>query len=461
MHPVIYPLAAAQSILETKLKDFPDTYLEFSGDSPNIIRFEIPVENIDPVNWLDSQRSDMKFYFSGRDTEDMETAGIGIADEISVMHSNTKGYSQLFDTIYKRLSPDFPNLKFYGGLSFGLDHIDSLWESFGVARFFIPRFELSKTGNISILACNIKIDKGSPVQLSETIAELLQLNFNESKLHSPGQWISRKDLPERPQWIQNIGDAVNEIQNDRYMKTVLARKVVLDFEELINPSAVLYYLKKYLHSRRYDFLFQFDGKTAFVGSSPERLYKRNGRIIRSEAVAGTRSRGKMDSEDNRLADELMNSDKEQREHDFVVDTIQSTLRDFCSSLHIDSHKGLLKLKEGQHLVSHFEGRLKPDISDAELLEKLHPTPAVGGCPLDKALESIAKYEPFKRGWYAGIIGSIGYSNSDFAVGLRCGVVREKQLSLFSGVGIVDGSNPEDEWQEVEFKIGNFLNILKD
>jgi menaquinone-specific isochorismate synthase len=99
------------------------------------------------------------------------------------------------------------------------------------------------------------------------------------------------------------------------------------------------------------------------------------------------------------------------------------------------------------------------VTDAEVLLALHPTPAVGGYPRREALEEIRALEPFDRGWYAGPVGWIGAEGSEFAVGIRSGLVRGNSLALFSGAGIVAGSVPEDEWAEIEQKIGGFVRVF--
>jgi menaquinone-specific isochorismate synthase len=93
------------------------------------------------------------------------------------------------------------------------------------------------------------------------------------------------------------------------------------------------------------------------------------------------------------------------------------------------------------------------------LEKLHPTPAVGGFPTDRALRDIARLEPFDRGWYAGPLGWIAKDASQFVVGIRSGLTEGKRLHLFSGAGIVEGSVPEKEWEEIENKISDFVTLF--
>lgn len=432
-----------------------------SHDSPHrILRIEIEIEEQDILKWLASQNHDIRFYFSGRDSEDTETAGVGTAD--SIFCAETPDHKVTFENIRNRLDPAQPGLRYYGGFSFAPGHIDADWESFGACRFFIPRFELLKRQNRTFFACNAapgNTDKNNPDDQEQLLAQLHALDFSRShKFSKPGELLSRSDCPGYDEWKKNLTGVIAAINDGQYTKAVLARKVDLRFNRPLDPVAILASLKR-LPADRYNFLFQFDGKTAFVGSSPERLYKRSGRSILSEAVAGTRSRGKEETDDLLRAKELMDSDKDQREHDFVIRTVEKELLPLCTSLETDKEKSLMKLREGIHLVSYLRGTLKPAVTDEMIVIALHPTPAVGGCPTGKALEVICESEPFKRGWYAGIIGTVGPDSSDFAVGLRSGLVHEDRLSLFSGVGIVEGSNPEDEWEEMDQKTLNFMDIV--
>lgn len=429
-----------------------------SLDSPgHLQRMEIEIEEQDILKWLTSQNDETRFYFSGREPEDTETAGVGTAD--SIFCAETPDHKVSFEHIRNRLDPAQPGLRYYGGFSFAPGHIDNDWKSFGACRFFIPRFELLRKNNRTFFACNAIQDKNHPEGIKQLLSQMEALDFSCSREFSkPGELLSRTDSPGYDEWKKNLTEVIAQIKEGQYTKAVLARKVDLLFDRPLSPVSILASLKR-LPANRYNFLFQFDGKTAFVGSSPERLYKRSGRSILSEAVAGTRSRGKEETDDLLRARELMDSDKDQREHDFVIQTVEKELLPLCISMETDSEKSLMKLREGIHLVSYLRGTLKPAVTDEMIVIALHPTPAVGGCPTGKALEVIRKSEPFKRGWYAGIIGTVGHDCADFAVGLRSGLVNGDRLSLYSGVGIVEGSNPDDEWEEMDQKTLNFMDIV--
>ncbi len=120
----------------------------------------------------------------------------------------------------------------------------------------------------------------------------------------------------------------------------------------------------------------------------------------------------------------------------------------------------MKLTRRQHLWTPIEGHLHVHVDDADLLSRLHPTSAVGGEPTTEALRYIAELEPFDRGWYAGPLGWIARDSAEFAVAIRSGLVDGARLALYSGAGIVPGSTPQSEWDEIENKISDFVNVLR-
>ena len=209
----------------------------------------------------------------------------------------------------------------------------------------------------------------------------------------------------------------------------------------------------------FHFYVEPESGVAFLGASPERLFSRDGSAVVSEAVAGTRPRGVSSEDDDGLRDDLLHSAKDRSEHAFVRIGIGEALAPLCEELEIDGDVAEMKLARGRHLRSRVRGTLKEGVTDAGLLEALHPTPAVGGHPRDGALEEIRDLEPFDRGWYAGPVGWIGAEASEFAVGIRSGLVRGRTLDLYSGAGIVAGSVPEEEWAEIEQKIDDFTGMF--
>ena len=211
-------------------------------------------------------------------------------------------------------------------------------------------------------------------------------------------------------------------------------------------------------SHCYHACFEF-GQTAFISSSPERLYFRNQNVLETEAIAGTRPRGQNQETDKHFKSELQHSDKELREHDYVAMGIEQCLRPLSESLTI-SNREVLQLPRMQHLCRRFKALLKNGISDTHLLGALHPTAAVGTFPTRDAAKLLAVFEPIDRGWYAGPVGWVGRDAAEFAVAIRSGLVHGEKLMLYAGAGVLEGSTPMAEWNEIEIKLGNFIKALK-
>ena len=132
----------------------------------------------------------------------------------------------------------------------------------------------------------------------------------------------------------------------------------------------------------------------------------------------------------------------------------------CSDFKHEKAPGILTLPNGHHLITRFQGQLKDGINDEDILQFLHPTPALGGTPRKEAMDMIRRLEGFSRGWYGAPIGYVGLDWAEFVVGIRSGLARGKNLSVFAGAGIVQGSEAAAEWDEVENKISNFIKIIR-
>lgn len=421
------------------------------------LRVEVPVEGVEPLAWLEAQGMRSRGYWCSRE-RDFELAGVGTADIISA--EVECDYEELFDILKAGISSVHPNLRYYGGMRFRqCAPAAPKWRPFGAYRFVLPRFEVFTRGAQTYLACNaIRDDEAG--DLPERILEALAaMPFPGRGEAGPVPTLStRQDAPNLDTWSEQIGHLLREFDEGTLKKVVLARESVFSFNATPDPIAILRRLSE--GSRRtYRFCFQPRADAAFVGASPERLYKRQDQFVRSEAVAGTRPRSQDAKHDEKLARELLANEKEIREHRYVVDAIRAEFERKCTAVHMESEASLLQLVECQHLYTRIEGILQDGETDAELLRSLHPTPAVGGSPRDEALRWIDEAEPFDRGWYAGPVGWVGSDSAEFAVGIRSALVHENALSVYVGAGIVAGSDPGAEWAELENKISRFVGVL--
>jgi menaquinone-specific isochorismate synthase len=432
-----------------------------------IVRIEVPIPELDPLEWLGQQKSDVKTYWSDRQGQ-FTMAGIGAVDLIAGDKSIDHG--TIFGQLRQRLSPRFPKVRYYGGIGFSQDRsIDPDWKLFGNYRFIIPKFEICTDGISTVFACNFSCDFNSE-KLDLILNELADIDFISpvTSADLPLQ-INRIDTPNRLEWEQNIEAALAQFTDLELDKIVLARRSILTFTHDIQPQLLLRFLQPN-NAHSYHFCFQINSTTAFIGTSPERLYYRQDRFLQTEAIAGTRRRGTSPQLDLELGEDLRNSPKDLHEHQLVVNNLQTILAELCESVTIESPEErafrqqeltILKLNKVQHLYTQCHGTLTANLTDADILPKLHPTPAVGGFPRSQALKLIQELEPFERGWYAAPVGWVGADDAEFAVAIRSGLIDRDRLLLFAGAGIVRGSQPEEEWAEIENKIRHFTDLFTD
>jgi menaquinone-specific isochorismate synthase len=426
-----------------------------------IVRIEIEIDSIDPLQWLARQSAAVATYWADRSGREI-VAGVGEASVVT--GDGDRDYPDILSEVRARLSPADPQVRYYGGVRFDrhLPLIGS-WQKFGNYYFIVPRFELINRDRKTYFAVNYLNDNTiDPFdRLTAILVELDRLELAIEPQTHPTDLptvIERQDSPDRQTWLQNVDIAIAELDRANITKVVLARRSQFTLSESISADRLLLALQPH-NPHSYHFCFQLSPDLAFLGTSPERLYQRRGRSIETEAIAGTRPRGKSIHTDLQLALELQNSAKDVREHQLVVETIHRLLDRACDNVTVDRHLPILKLNKVQHLYCRFQGWLHGDISDGDLLSLLHPTPAVGGLPTAAALDLIRKLEAGDRGYYAAPVGWIEWDNSEFVVAIRSGIIDRQQLSLFAGAGIVPGSNSSEEWAEVETKISHFTDLF--
>jgi menaquinone-specific isochorismate synthase len=421
-----------------------------------VVRLAVPVGPVQPLRWLRCQSLSPKLYWAGRE-DGLGVAAVGVAD-LQESHAPEDA-----DALRKRLAPLLtsgdPETRYYGGLRFDpLREPDVEWAAFGAYRFVLPRFELRTGEEGATLACNLVLPRDAE-RSAEILAQIEHLSFSQpafdAAMPTP---ISRTNGPGWEGWKRNIERALAAFSEERLDKVVLARRTEFAFAEGVDATLLAESLEGATPGC-FHFYVEPEEGVAFVSASPERLFRREGRAIESEAVAGTRPRGASEADDAELRDELLRSEKDKAEHDYVRVGIGEALGPLCEELEVEEGVSEMKLARRRHLISKVRGTLREGVTDAELLRALHPTAAVGGYPREEALEEIRALEPFDRGWYAGPVGWIGTDASEFAVGIRSGLVRGNRLALFSGAGIVAGSVPESEWAEIEQKIGDFSRMF--
>ncbi|HOV73644.1 MAG TPA: isochorismate synthase [Candidatus Hydrogenedentes bacterium] len=444
---------------EQTLTDVLNDAVSLEAEAPYAARIEIPVEEKSPRRWLAAQPHAEKIYWRDRDGV-FECACLGAADCLFAKKGGDP--ETLFAKIAQWLTLAHPRLRYYGGFCFDPGRpVQDPWKAFGAYRFILPRFELLRMGETRLLACNALIRGDADADRREIEAvragfSLIRWNVDDWATPDAVSVVNKTDNPKCGPWTRRVNGALRACEAGRFDKVVLARRTDLRMNGPVSPWRVLDRLAN--HTRgAYLFCFQPEPGTAFLGASPERLWKRAGGYVQSEAVAGTRPRGGSSTADRELGDALMHNDKELREHRFVAEGVRSVLQLVCDTMREDDGVSLIRLPNCQHLARRYEGLLADGYEDLDLLRAFHPTPAVGGTPSGEALAWIRETEPFSRGWYAAPVGWIGYDSSEFAVAIRSGLIVGDRVHAFAGAGIVPGSVAAAEWDELNNKIQPFLD----
>lgn len=204
----------------------------------------------------------------------------------------------------------------------------------------------------------------------------------------------------------------------------------------INPSPYMFYL---------DFL-----DYQVIGSSPEPLIQAADQELAIVPIAGTRRRGKDESEDRRLAEELLNDPKELAEHVMLVDLGRNDLGRVSEygSVTVHDFQTIQKYSHVMHIISHVKSRLRKGLTIIDAFKAVFPAGTVSGAPKVRAMEIINTLEPEKRGIYSGAIGYFNYGgNMDLCIAIRTIVASQGRLFYQAGAGIVADSIPENEYQE--------------
>jgi len=205
----------------------------------------------------------------------------------------------------------------------------------------------------------------------------------------------------------------------------------------------------------YMFFFDFVGLTGdepfyLIGASPEIHVRLEDGIASLRPIAGTRPRGRTPKEDKELADDLLADPKERAEHVMLVDLGRNDLGRVCEygSVHVKEQMIIEHYSHVMHIVSHVEGKLRPEFDAFDLLDATFPAGTVSGAPKVRAIEIIHELEKDPRGPYAGAVGYISYDgSSDTCIAIRTLVMQGQKISVQAGGGVVADSVPANEYQE--------------
>jgi menaquinone-specific isochorismate synthase len=272
-------------------------------------------------------------------------------------------------------------------------------------------------------------------------------------------WISYEEKPESDEWNEMINKSTKLFQKKELEKIVLSRKKIFTYDSPIEIMVMFRELyQANLNSSHFTIFHQFSYQEAFISFTPERLFTLKGQNLETVSLAGSIARGSNSKEDKELELQMNASDKLTREHEIVTRSIKEKLTPIMSELVI-SPLITMKLPYIQHRQAVIKGVLKKSSSVMELIDLLHPTPAVGGIPQAKAREKILEIEQENRAYYAAPVGVFSKTFSEVAVGIRSAMIQGQTITVFGGAGIVEGSIAEEEWIETGVKMQPFIKVL--
>ena len=408
--------------------------------APGIRIYDIPFplnDAFDALGWLASQPVWPQFYWQQRNGDE-EAAVLGAVAAFSSLESAQQFLHQ---------HDSHPDLRIWGLNAFEPQR----------GNLLLPRLEWRRCAGVASLRLHLYSDVSLREDAAHAIAFISSLApvkpLPALRLNLTGE----QNWPDKAGWTNLIKLATQTIAGEDLDKVVLARATDLQFSQSVNAAAVMASSRR-LNLNCYHFFMAFSADSAFLGSSPERLYRRRDTALRTEALAGTVANHPEDHRAWQLGEWLMKDDKNQRENMLVVEDICQRLQGCTQTLDVLPPQ-VLRLRKVQHLRRCIWTELN-QADDTLCLMQLQPTAAVAGIPRELAREFIQQNEPFEREWYAGSAGYLSRRQSEFCVSLRSAKISANVVRLYAGAGIVRGSDPEQEWQEIDNKAAGLRTLLQ-
>jgi menaquinone-specific isochorismate synthase len=407
------------------------------------IRLEASLDR--PLPPLLSVRSDRKLYWQSRDGL-TESVGLGAAVEVTT--SQPKDIPDLWRRLETEDSHRDTPVRFFGGMAFDTRQTpEAVWRPLGLMRFWVPRVMLQRDrDHAQWVISTPTLDDAALAHMVQLVTSALQATARPVQALPVSRHCEVQ--PTESQWLRRVA-AVTQNLAEAQGKLVLS---VRRSHRLKGPldASQLFERMQSLSRGGFQYYFQVDDH-AFMGVSPESLYERHATRLATEALAGT-AKGDIN---------LLDIPKENCEHDFVVRDMKEALARVCTQVSCQPHKELLTWQDLVHLKTALSGTLKPGVTEAQIIQALHPSAAVLGYPRDKAWQWLRDNEDHTRGWYAGPVGWFERDHAQFAVAIRCAMVTSSHIHYYAGAGLVRESQPREEWQEVQNKMQFFKEILED
>ncbi len=468
---ILYNLIMINLLLKS-LKQQWAALINHGHSTHRYISLEIALEDNFPIAAAES----VEHFFLNKSTEQLRLLGLGNLLTISATGE------QRFDVLksrFKKLLPEWQNRQTVPPLAFiafAFDENDSMsddWQDLPNSLLKIPQILLKQTTAGKTLQVNLTLESATLKDPFEKVSVLLSdyladISLHQQKPLKPGikkhsiQPQPLTELNDRQQWNTLSLDALEAIHKGRFDKLVTSRQQWVQLEK---PASINQLTQKLIsHYPACSILSFFSADKKLIAASPERLISLQHPIIKSDAIGGTILRPSADQNGQQqilhTIDDNPEYHKLRKEHAFIAQDIYQRLDPLCHSLKMPCSPYLMKLYNMYHLETPVQGILQDQFDLFNVIEALHPTPAIAGFPARQARKWLLSNETRQRGWYTGAFGWLDADmNGELSVMLRCALFNQHQAHLFAGAGLIDESDPEIEWQETELKMQTILEML--
>lgn len=419
------------------------------------IKIDQPTDPIMLFQMTEGQAKD-RFYF--RDNSG-KTAFFGYNALLKLKnnHENKQSIFREWEKYKEEIALIHPDtahhhLKVCGGFQFSTHKSGDEWRQFGLNHFVLPKVLITMEGNQTYLTYTVPRDEFNIEDL-KALAE--KIVTTEVQPTTPNGEIKRCEDIYKDEWLNIVQEAIETMNEDE--KIVLARRRLIQFNKDID---IAYVLENALKSESNSYIFVIESdQSVFFSQTPEQLMEVDNQVLSTKAVAGTIKRTNDEEEDKQHLNAFLQDKKNLHEHRFVVQSILDDIEPYVDDVDYNQHPKILKNDHLYHLYTEISGTLK-NKTYIGLLDRLHPTPALGGYPKEKAVDFIEQREFGTRGLYGAPVGYIDMEdNCQFIVAIRSMLIKQNQATLFAGCGIIKQSEPESELAETTLKFTPMMNAL--
>lgn len=398
------------------------------GGAPSLLECEVDAA-LDPLELVERLSDGTDFYLE-RPSEGLAVAGVGrLAGEASADDARAV---RVGGFAFDRAAPPA-----------------GVWACFPTVAWSTPRLALVRRCGRSRLVAAATAGEGGMVR-AEALLELGRRALAPSGVEArPAESVGYhlESIGSAAAWRDSVTATLADIEAGRLTKLVLARAVRVIADVCWSRFRVVRRLRA-ADPDSATFLVGWGGK-AFVGSTPERLARVEGRRLVTAAVAGTAAPASDGGAEDAA---FLANDKERREHAVVVDEVIRGLADLTEEIEVPETPSVLSTRTLRHLHTPVSARLRAGVDLPAVCDALHPTPAVCGLPRALCLSTLRAREEMDRGWYAGGVGWSDEQGGEVVVPLRAGLLDGRRATLFAGAGIVRGSTWEAELEETRLKM---------